>query len=294
MLRITAFLAMALLALPAASGAVTLSPISQDREVAIEIRVTTETCAFPPYPPVGCYEPGNPPTSSTFVDYSDSDSAPDFGAFTATAMDPGFALTESWQDSSISPLALLASGTWGSAADASVTIIPGPPIELLHVTERHVTENRYEVTFELSQTAAFSLSGALEILVWGEAGNASIELVGPGGTPVTGIELELYSGECDLDFGEVCEAALSEGGLLAPGVYTLRAYGHSVAHNTGDGSSEPGDATIGSFDVELVIDATPVPALPPGGAVLLGSGLLAAFGALRRGSGCERRSQTRG
>jgi hypothetical protein len=220
MLRIAVFLAMlSWLALPAASGAVTLSPVSQDREVSVEIRVTTETCPPPSEPPFGCF----PPTSTTIDDYSDSDSAPDFGSFTATATDPSFTSTESWQSSSISPLALLASGTWNSHAESSVTFI-GPPIEMVLVTEHHVSQNRYEVSFELNQTAAFSLTGALALLMFGDDANASIDLVGPGETPVTGIDLQLGSGECDwANQGEMCEASLSESGLLAPGIYTLRA-----------------------------------------------------------------------
>jgi hypothetical protein len=293
MARVAEFLAIALLALPAASGAVSLDPISQDREVAVEIQVRTDTCPPPSEPPNGCYEPGNPPTSTAFDDYADIESAPDFGPFVATAMDPAFSDTSTWQSSSISPSALLASGTWASWADASLSFI-GPPLELLQVTERHVNQNRYEVTFELSQTAAFSLTGALELLVWGEVGNASIELVGPGGTRVTGIDLDLDSVECYLNLGEVCEASLSESGLLAPGVYTLRAFGGSVAQSFIGSHS---DGSEGSFDVELLIEPPPVPALPPGGAVLLGGALVAAVGAARRlparrGSGHRRHSRS--
>jgi hypothetical protein len=279
--RAAQLLAIALLALPAASGAVTLNPISQNREVAIEIQVRTDTCWFPEYPPtVGCDDVWNPPTSTTLDDYADSESAPDFGPFVATAMDPNFSDTSTWQSSTISPTGLAASGIWQGFADGSMSFI-GPPIQLLQVTEHHITENRYAVSFELSRAASFSLTGALSV-VWGFGNNnASIELVGPGPTPVAGIELQVHR-DCDWNvLNYVCRASLSQNGLLAPGVYTLSVFGRTTAQSYIVLHPET-EGAFGNFDVEFLIAPPAVPVLPPGGAVFLGAALVAAVAAARR------------
>jgi hypothetical protein len=276
-------LAIVLLSLPAASGAVTLDPISQDRRVDVAIQVKTMVCPYPEYPPIAsCDEP----ISTTYEDFSDADSALDFGAFDATAQVPEFP-TFAAQESSISPVSLTATGTWSGWADASFTwtIVPPDEIQLIHVTESHVTETHYEVTFELTRTVAFSLTGGLVIdtTAFGGDDNAAIELIGPGATPVAGIDFWAWR-DCDFTGSNVCstEVLLSEAGELAPGVYTLRARGRAFADSSiGSGGFPYEDIVSGSFTVELLI-APPVPALPPGGAVLLGSALVAALGAVRR------------
>jgi len=143
----------------------------------------------------------------------------------------------------------------------------------------------YEVTFELTRTVAFSLTGGLVVDTTAFAGddNAAIELIGPGATPVAGIDFSAWR-DCDFTGSNVCstEMLLSEAGELAPGVYTLRAWGSAFAGSfISSGGMGIEDIVSGSFTVELLI-APPVPALPPGGAVLLGGALVAALGAVRR------------
>ena len=289
MIRVVVLLAIALLSLPAASGAVNLEPISQDRRVDVAIQVETKVCPIPEDPPIAsCDEP----ISTTYEDFADADSALDFGAFDATARVPEFS-TFAAQDSSISPVSLTATGTWGGWADASFTWIIVPPneIQLVHVTESHLTETHYEVTFELTRTVAFSLTGGLVIntTAFGGDDTAAIALIGPGATPVAGIDFSAWR-DCDFTGNNLCptEVLLSEVGQLVPGVYTLRASARALAGSfISGGGYGVGDSDSGSFTVELLIEQ-PVSALPPGGVVLLGGALVAALGAVRRFPGPPR------
>jgi hypothetical protein len=263
---------------------VTLDPISQDRRVDVAIQVVSKVCPYPEDFPLGyCGDP----ISTTYEDYADADSALDFEAFDATAQVPEFTGTSATQDSSISPVSLAATGTWNGWADASCTMVFGPPngIQFIHVTESHVTETHYEVTFELTRTVSFSLTGGLVVdtTYFGGEDNAGISLIGPGATPVAGIDFWTWR-DCDFTSENTCskEVVLSEDGELAPGVYTLRAWGNASAGSfIASGCWGVYDSVSGSFTVELLI-APPVPALPPGGAVLLGGALVAALGAARR------------
>jgi len=295
MLQIAVFFAMVWLALPAASGAVTLSTVSQDREVSVAIQVRTDVCPAPEDPPIARCDT---PLSTTIEDYADAESAPDFGDFSATAAHPDFPLTQAIQNSSISATALTVGGSWDSHADASFDYIIVPPseIQFIHVTEGHTVESRYEVSFELDRKAAFSLTGGIQLdtTAWGEDDTSEIALLGPGATAVASVDVD-REGDCDFSSENTCslQASISQSGQLGPGIYTLRAYGHAeVWSYIMSGGTPLSTGSHGSFDVALLIDEIPVPALPPGGAVLLAGGLLAAFGALRRRSGRERQSRS--
>ena len=281
MIRYVMLLAIALLSLPAVSGAVTLDPISQDRRVDVAVQVETKACPPPELPPLtSCPDP----IYITYEDFADADSAIDFGPFDATALAPGSHVT---QVSSISRVSLVATGTWSSYADASFNYIIVPPanLQFMHVTEDHLTASHYEVTFELTRTVAFSLTGSLFVnsTNFGGNDNAAIALIGPGSTPVAGIDIWILR-DCDFLVNWTCtkEVTLSEVGQLAPGTYTLRASGRALAASGMAGSSAISDSDSGSFTVALLIEPPPVPALPPGGALLLGGALVAALGAVRR------------
>jgi hypothetical protein len=274
--------AIILLALPATSGAVTLDAISQSREVEIAIQVRTDICPFPTQPPNGCDDWTNPPTSTTVDDYADVESAPGFGTFDAIANEPTFERTRAAQTSSISPTALVASGSWWGEAGVSLTPF-GPPLQFLQVTESHVAQNHYEVTFELSGMVGFSLAGDLGLseAIYENVDTAEISLVGPGGELIASLVLP-DDGDCSLyNIPHYCLATVAKGGFLAPGVYTLRASGYSRSASWIGSTLPYEDWGAGSFNVELLLTAPAVPALPPGGAALLGGGLVAAFGVVR-------------
>jgi hypothetical protein len=288
----------ALACLPAASRAVSLDPISQDRAVEIDIRVRTDVCAPPEEPGEIC----DPPLSRTFDDFADAESAPTFGVFSATAADPSFPFTNAIQDSSISATTLAATGSWLSFANASFyhyTVPPPDLIHTVHITENHTVESRYEVAFELKRIVAFSLTGEIQLTAspFGGNDNAAIALVGPGANMVASIDIDMHR-DCDFNINVFCspQVSISQSGQLGPGVYTLRAYGRAAAASFLSGAmlgNPVTDGDQGSFEVQLIIEAPPVPALPPGGAVLLGGGMLASLGAARRASWPFRRTATR-
>lgn len=266
--------ALLLLAQAASAGNDPWSLVSQDRAVSVDIDVVEDfysSC-------IPILQPGCTPDSTTTTNFADSASAPDAGAFDATASRPEFPSTFASQHSEIDADAIRASG--GHAATATFSNTGGFPITF-H-SEFHDVESRAVVSFEVDATTPYRLTGTVTTggAVFSSS-SSSLRLSGPGGVIA---EVQVDSDpDCALpECFTVGPELLTASGLLDPGVYTLEARAGGTAGGAHSTSGSFGTGIDGAFEVELLLPPPAVPALPPG-AVLLLALALAAAGAVRPG-----------
>lgn len=172
---------------------------------------------------------------------SASMSAPDFGPFDesifVSASSDGSANARATQTSSILADSLLAAGLASSSA-----------VGTLAGEGSSDADSSFLVAFDLTQSVTYTLTGTLGSGASGMAPgfNAAVTLTGPDGVIVTAA----------IDpFGGPTSASINEGGVLAPGAYTLSASaGAGVFSCCGDGG------TSGSANFDLAFSVVPEPA----------------------------------
>jgi len=264
-------LCLVLLCVGLPDSALAFTPISQQREVSLEIEretfVCTWTIGFP-------YQCPTPYLGHTIENFSDAETAPDLADWSATAAVPEFPATSASLSSTTSPITLSAQGS-RSAFARGILSADIPFVQFTMGGEDHDTSSHYEVSFDLSEATRYSLVGTLTAYTdfpW-SSGQSSVSLTGPGGIVVSTdlvVPRDCGEFECNLETPAAAE------GLLAPGTYTLTAatQAHTVGlHRYSENSS-------GSFQVSLTL-VPAVPLLPPAAAVLLAA-LLGAAPLVRR------------
>lgn len=267
-------LGIALLCAALPGSAPALTPISQQREVSLEIERTTWVCPLDLQFP---YCTGLPPTQVTVENFADSETAPDLADFTATAALPDFPNSSASLASTTSATMLAAQGS-RHALSRPLSSVDLVNLQVTQVQDQQLTSSHYEMTFELTETTSYSLQATLSVdTTWFTPDDdASLSLVGPGGGGVASRDL-LGSRDCDFSGDLECslDASVAKTGVLAPGVYTLAAATTASAA----GPVRYDDTDFGSFDVSLALAPPVIPLLPPGSApllcVLLGAALAA-------------------
>lgn len=240
-------LALAGLAAGPAASAVGFDVTSQDRSVEVASTLNTLQCMPPPS---GC-TPIAPPVNS-----SDSESAPGFSPFVATASLPGgYTAT---QDSSLSTASISAQG---SALHSGAGAYFSPPPGGAHVTNGS-SDSHFEVAFDVDAPTPYRLHGSVSANGGLSANTVSqIRLRTAGGTLIEEVVAATDYNCQDSGCAQVGPLPIHRVDVLAPGSYVLEA--------SSAGSASPfffalqffSLASTGSYDVTLAL--VEVPALPP-------------------------------
>lgn len=260
----------ALLAVGLAPGAraAQLTPVAQTRSVE---SMTDETVlewnsGFPPV---------DPPDNSILTEYDDSEAAPGFDPFSATATTPQSSAS---QTSEIGSTRIAATGSMSGVGLMTEPVLePNPPPFFTAFVRTVEATSSFSVSFDVDETTLFWITGSVSsgapVLT---SGTSSIRLVGPGGT----VAEVVATPDPDCSPQPECwtvELALSEAGSLLSGTYTLEASttGTSSGFCVGGGGGGCGSIGVGgAYDVELQL-LSGVPAVGPRGIAAL-AGLLAA------------------
>ncbi|MHC4414987.1 MAG: hypothetical protein ACYS0G_06870 [Planctomycetota bacterium] len=207
---------------PAATGG-EITPVSQDRA----------TNAFVIVPQCG-------------GDASDGDAAEGFDPFQSQAeavleCDVAFALASAGQQSQIDPSSLSASGSAASEAHADIP-------ETIHA----IADSLFSVTFELESENAFLMDGVISAASSGDPivilAGALVSLIGPDDQTIFTHLVEPGPG------GKGNSQIIGEGGVLEPGVYTLRAQATTVIDNDVPPDRSAQASFDLTFDVSIVGD----------------------------------------
>jgi hypothetical protein len=244
--RVAAF-ALAGLVVGTGASAVGFTPTSQDRSVEVASTLSTLQCMPPPS---GC-TPIAPPVNS-----SDSESAPDFSPFVATAALPGgYAAT---QDSSLSSTSISAQG---SAAHSGSGAYFSPPPGGAHVSNGS-SDSHFEVAFDVDTPTPYRLHGHVSANGGLTANTvSSIRLRTAGGTVIEEVVAATDYNCQDSGCAQVGPLPIHREDVLAPGSYVLEASSAGSAAPFFFALNFYDLASTGSYDVTLAI--VEVPALPP-------------------------------
>ena len=246
----------ALVVLLGARGAfaVGFAPTAQDRGVGVAITQTPLEC-FPP--PTGCTVIGSP------THLEDSDSAPDFTLFAATANVPGFVDISATQTSSLSSASLAAEGTGRHASGGGFVAPPN-----LFQTVASSSDSHFEVAFDVDAPTPYRLAARVSASGGLSANSVSrVRLRTSDDTTLAEVVAATDPNCMDSGCSTVGPFPLQQTGVLAPGSYVLE--------GSTSGSASPfffaGNffalASTGEYEVRLAVTA--VPALGPAGWSLL-------------------------
>ena len=214
---------------------------------------------------------------------SDSESAPGFAPFTATAEVPPFTMFAD-QDSSIGATRIEANG--GSETSGSGGL--SSPPNIFTVTDSEAA-SRFSTTFAVAAVTPYRLSGSV-MSTGGLSANATsaIRLKTSGGAVIAEVSAVTDPNCQEQSCAEVGPIPLIHVGVLAPGSYVLEAEASGQAAPFFFAGNFFGLTSTGHYDVVLAV--TEVPALS-GGALGVLTALLGVAGvaAARRSQRAARR-----
>jgi hypothetical protein len=250
---------------------------SQARSVEVEITQTTLACITPQ----SCSVIG---TSTQ----SDSESAPDFTPFVATAIVPPFTQTSADQDSSLGATRIEARGSSEATGSGGLSTPPN----IFTVTDSEAA-SRFSTTFTVAAATPYRLSGSVTSSGGLSANSISfVRLKTSGGAVIAEVSAATDPNCQEAGCAEVGPNPLISVGVLAPGSYVLEAEASGQAAPFFFAGNFFGLTSTGQYDFVLAV--TDVPALSPAALALLGLAL--GFTALaaqiaREGRGDQRRAR---
>lgn len=255
------------LAAPVA-GAAGFSFTTQARSVAVTITQTTLTCMPPPS---GC----SPISSSQ---ESDSETAPDFSPFSATAVVPTVPQSFATQDSTLSAASIIAHGNNEGASGGGFVAPPN-----IFGATQSALSNSFSTGFSVAAPMPYRLSGSVAASGGLSANTTTRVTLKTSGGAVIAEVIAASDPDCqDNACFEVGPLPIASYGVLAPGAYVLEAVATTSASPFYFAGNFIGLGSSGAYEVTLAEVAAP--ALSRGGVAALVAGLaLAALAALRRG-----------
>lgn len=248
------------------AGAAGFAFTSQARSVAVTITQTTLSCLPPPS---GC----SPISSSQ---QGDSEAAPDFSPFSATALVPAFPQSFATQDSTLAAGAIRASG---SSEGASSGGFVSPP-NVFGTTQSALT-NTFSAGFSVAAATPYRLNGSVAANGGLSANTTTRVTLKTSGGSVIAEAVAASDPECqEPSCAEVGPLPIASVGVLAPGAYVLEAVATTNASPFYFAGNFYGLGSSGAYEVTLAEIAAP--ALSRGGvAALIACLAVAALPALR-------------
>jgi len=194
------------LAPPALAGG--FDPATQSRSVDVTITQRTLQCV----PPFGCSELGSSMQS-------DSEVAPDFLPFSATAQVPPFTQISATQDSAISVPLIAARGDTVSAGSGALSSFPG-----IFTTTESESSSTFSTSFDVDVGTPYQLTGTVSVTGGlTAAALARVRLWTSGGTLIAEMSAETDPGCQDASCATVGPFPLDQTGVLFSGAYVLEA-----------------------------------------------------------------------
>ena len=228
---------------------------AQIRHVDVSITVTPLLC-WPP--PTGCVPSGTP------TSYSDSESAPDFSPFTATASVSPYSGFSATQSSSLSASSIEAQGSGLQTGSGGFT----PPPDNAATVTTGSSDSHFEVSFDVDAPTPIRLTGSVAA-TGGLSANSTtrIRLRTSGGATLAEVVAATDPDCQDSACATVGPFPIHHEGVLTPGSYVLEASTAGDASPFYFAGSFLTLASTGQYQVRLA--QVEVPALGPRALALL-------------------------
>jgi len=240
------------LAAPVA-GAAGFAFTAQSRSVSVTITQRTLAC-WPP--PTGC-------SVITTTNYADSEGAPDFSPFSATASVAPFTAIFATQASTLSASTLVAQGNGTHSGSGGLSTPPNT-----YATVESTSATLHRVSFDVDAATPYRLSGSARS-TGGLSANATtrITLKTSGGATLAEVVAATDPNCQDPGCATVGPLPVASYGVLAPGSYVLEVEASGAASPFYFAGSFL--ALTSTWDYDVRLDEVQAPALSPAGLALL-------------------------